>query len=194
MSGLSNVASSVGQKVGRIFENAIFRYLQPRVVECGGSVRTEELVNGDDSKYRVDQAIRNSKGELVALIETKFIRYKKHNRDKGSWIVSTHKNLRRSHPTIKSCFALLSGRWSTPSLEFMSKSGVVVSVVDFETIADVFERHGVVIRWEERGDEQLQLQAHRALTNITDAEKEQIGDEMISGILPDLDKILAILQ
>lgn len=133
--------------------------------------------------------IRNSENEIVIIIETKFIRYKKHNRDKGSWIVNTHQNLRRSNPTITGCFALLGGNWSKPSLNMIQESGVKVAVVEFEHIASVYDKYGVNIRWGEK-DEHLKKKAYENEMVLTDVNKEKIGKEMIVGILPILNKII----
>ena len=187
---VSNYASSIGQKIGKVFESAIKQYLELRIKERGGTIKSERIVNGNNIEYNVDLVVRNSKNEIVIIIETKFIRYTKHNRDKGSWISSTHQNLRRSNPTITGCFSILGGNWSKPSLDMIQKSGVQIAVVEFDHIANVYEKYGVNIRWREKEDK-LKKKAYEDELNLTNADKMKIGKEVIGGIRPILDRIIS---
>ena len=59
--------------------------LEPQIKKQNGTLKSEKIVNGNNIEYDIDLVIRNFKEEIISIIETKFIRYKKHNRDKGSW-------------------------------------------------------------------------------------------------------------
>ncbi len=167
--------------------------LEPQIKKQNGTLKSEKIVNGNNIEYDIDLVIRNFKEEIISIIETKFIRYKKHNRDKGSWISSTHNNLRHSHPTITGCFAVLGGNWSKPSLEMIQNSGVQTVLVESEHIADVYSKYGVNIRWGEK-DDYIKKKAYEDEMNLTDMDRKNIGDEMIEDILPALDNIVKCLS
>lgn len=186
---MSNYASSLGQKIGRTLENAVFRYLEPHINAASYSIRSESIENGDSVSYDIDLVVRNTDGDIISIMETKFIRYKKHNRDKGSWIANTHSTLRQHYPTIIGCYAFLGGNWSRPSLEMMNKKQVRTILIPFDHIADVYETHGVNIRWGEKEDD-LKMVAYNAENRLTNAQRSDIGDEIRAHIQTELDGVL----
>ena len=186
---ISNYASSLGQKIGRTFENAVFRYLEPGISGIGYGIRSEKIINGDGDQYNIDLVLRNRDGNIVSLMETKFIRYTKHNRDKGSWIANTHNTLRDHYTTIDNCYAILGGNWSAPSVDMMRRKHVNVIRIPFEHIANVYLDYGVNIRWEERDDIAKEA-AFNAENRLTNTQRQIIGDKVISNILIDLNQII----
>jgi len=59
------------------------------------------LTDQDGNDYEVDAVIVNRRFQPLVLLESKYIRYKKHNRDKASWICTAHTKLRAKFPTIR---------------------------------------------------------------------------------------------
>lgn len=51
-----------------------------------------KLLMYDDfgTPYNIDSVIANELMQPLILFECKYIRYKKHNRDKGSWLCTSH--------------------------------------------------------------------------------------------------------
>ena len=104
---ISNPASALGEKVGHVFEAAVRRNMLPTIRELGFDARPEKMVNGSNNRYSIDLVVRDKLGKPVILFETKYIRYKKRNRDKASWLCTAHYNLKKSHPSIRKLTAVL---------------------------------------------------------------------------------------
>ena len=190
---VSNYASSLGQKIGKVFQSAVHQYLEPQIQQLGGTIQSEKIPNGDNFSYDIDLVVRDSNNRIVVLIETKFVRYKKHNRDKGSWIINTHQKLRRTHDTIEGCYAIMLGNWSKPSLEMIKKSGIGMALVEFEHLSKVYQKYGVNIQWGEK-DEDLKRNAYYDEMNLSMDDRQKIGTELIEDILPTLDEIGSYLN
>ena len=72
----------------------------------------------------------------------------------------------------------------------IQKSGVQIAVVEFDHIANVYEKYGVNIRWGEKEDK-LKKKAYEDELNLTNADKVKIGKEVIGGIRSILDRIIS---
>ena len=83
---VSNAASALGEAVGRLIEEAIVEGLSEVVEAHGHTIRPARLTNGSDNAYQIDAVVFDPAGNPVIIIDPKYIRYTKHNRDKGSWL------------------------------------------------------------------------------------------------------------
>lgn len=63
----------------------------------GFKIKPKKLADKTGIKFEIDLPIFKA-NQLVALIDVKYLRYKKHARDKGSWIVVAHNRLRATFP------------------------------------------------------------------------------------------------
>ena len=128
---VSNPSSALGEAVGKVFESAVIECLREEVEARGYAIRPARLTNGTGNTYQIDAVIFDHDENPVVIIEPKYIRYTKHNRDKGSWLCTAHYNLRKTFPTIRKSIAVLGGRWSNPSQRLMEKlrSSVVLSAI-----------------------------------------------------------------
>src|SRR6266498_820978 len=129
---ISNAASALGEAVGGLIEVALNRNLDeiatangciyisagPRNPKTGKDTKLL-LEDANGVEYHIDGVIANKRLQPLILIESKYIRYKKHNRDKGSWICTAHSSLRRRFSSIRSSIAILAGHWSKPSKAMM---------------------------------------------------------------------------
>ena len=77
-------ASALGQEVGKAFEAGVLEAIRNEVETRGCSVRPARLRNGTDNVYQIDAVVFDSNRRPVIIIDPKYIRYTKHNRDKGS--------------------------------------------------------------------------------------------------------------
>ena len=71
---------------------------------------------GTGNVYQIDAVIYHADDRPIVIIDPKYIRYTKHNRDKGSWLCVAHYNLRKTHHSIRKSLAVLAGRWPEPSI------------------------------------------------------------------------------
>ena len=190
---ISNPASALGEKIGHVFEDAIQRNVMPVIKECGFTAGPEKMKNGSDNKYQIDLVVRNAQGKPVILIETKYIRYKKHNRDKGSWLCTAHYNLKKSHPSIRKLTAVLAGNWSGPSLEMMKSFGMEIIRIPFGKFVDVLQEYGIEFDWPEK-DKETPRKSLGVFDSMPENKRREMGDRMVEDAIRDLrDDVKAIL-
>lgn len=91
-----NSASALGEAVGKLIEDEIQNILKPLCSSRGyyfdrGGLRPEKrkgiqlsMINKSGNRYQLDAVIETSDGKPIIIIESKYLRYKKHNRDKAS--------------------------------------------------------------------------------------------------------------
>ena len=181
-----NSASALGEAVGKLFEEAVREALRSTVESRGYSIRPQKLRNGTGNDYQIDAVIFDSDDRPVIMIDPKYIRYTKHNRDKGSWLCVAHYNLRKSHPTIRKSIAALAGRWSGPSQALMQSFGVELFHVTFERVASVLRKYDVEFDWPENAAEPTASTSLDIFERLSNDQRSRIGFEMVSDIGDDL--------
>lgn len=121
--------------------------------------------------------------EPIIIIAPKYIRYTKHNRDKGSWLCVAHYSLRKTFPSIRKSIAVLGDRWSDSSIALIESFGVEVQEVAFTHMVNVLGRHGVEFDWPERDGGVTARRGLEALRGLSGDEKRQIGAELVAGVI-----------
>lgn len=175
-------ASALGQEVGKLFENAVLESVRAEVESRNHVIRPDRLRNGTGNSYQIDAVVFDVNEQPVIIIDPKYIRYTKHNRDKGSWLCVAHYNLRKTHTSIRKSIAVLAGRWSAPSKALIQSFGVETLEVPFDHMADTLQSYGVEFNWPESGGESVARQSLEAFNNLSYDDKENIGKDMVSGI------------
>ena len=112
---VANPGSALGEAIGILIELAINKRLDPIAkqnnciyITAGAKnpktqLDTKLLLKDSNGiEYNVDAVIANTKLQPLILIESKYIRYKKHNRDKGSWVCTAHQSLRKRFSSVRS--------------------------------------------------------------------------------------------
>ena len=158
---MPNYASKLGEAVGHAVEAEVQRIIQEVVVPYGlyvdvGGARPGKrvgkkllMVNDTGTQYQIDLAVENKAGEPLILVESKYIRYKKHNRDKASWTCVAHYKLRTTYPSVRKSIAVLMGQWSEPSKKLMNSFGVELVVIPFSHMVQVLGENGIEFDWPE---------------------------------------------
>lgn len=160
---VANPGSALGEAIGALLEQELHRILRPLAEERGyiyitagpASARTGKgtkliLTDSDGNAYNVDAVITNNRLQPLILIESKYIRYKKHNRDKASWICTAHTKLRQRYGTVRKSVAVLMGSWSRPSKRLLRSFEVELFEVSFDDICNVLAQYGIEYRWAEK--------------------------------------------
>ena len=160
---VANPGSTLGEAVGALVEREVNRLLRPMaeghdcVYLSAGKPnprtgRVTKLLLHDEAgnAYNIDAVIANQRLQPLVLIESKYIRYKKHNRDKGSWICTAHYSLRRTFPTVRKSIAVLAGSWSASSKAMMESFDVSLFEVGFSHVVQTLGEYGVDFGWEEK--------------------------------------------
>lgn len=145
---MPNYASALGEAVGKLIEARMADLLTPVAESYGyyydrGGTRpgvrrgkTLALANASGIRYRIDGVIEDAERQPIVLLESKYLRYQKHNRDKASWTCVAHYNLHKNFPTVRKSIALLTGRWTAQSKSLMTSFGIELHEVPFDHIAD----------------------------------------------------------
>lgn len=204
---IQNPGSALGEAIGVEMEKALNAFLTDLIEPLGYHFLSKSPVKQKDGKekkllmydsfgtvYNIDAVIANASMQPIILIESKYIRYTKHNRDKGSWICTAHPALRRRYDSIRSSIAILAGSWSSSSLAMMRSHNINIFLVPFSLICNLLATHGIGFDWAEK-DRTAAQAAWESYLALSDTEKAHIGVEMINTVKDALQKlVLAILD
>lgn len=193
---VANPGSTLGEAIGALIEREVNRLLRPMAEENDyvylsvglpnpRTGRATKLLLHDTAgnAYNIDSVIANARMQPLILIESKYIRYKKHNRDKGSWICTAHYSLRRTFPTVRKSIAVIAGSWSASSKAMMESFDVSLFEVGFFHIADTLLKYGVNFRWEEKERDKA-MAAWMAWSQLSEAQLDLIARELLASIEP----------
>lgn len=199
---MANPASALGEAVGRLIEAEVQRIIRETVEPLGFFVDTGGprpgkrrgtkvmLLNDTGNQYQIDTVVEDKHGNPVALVECKYIRYKKHNRDKASWTCVAHYKLRTTNPTIRKSIAVLIGDWTAPSKKLMKSFGVEIIEIPFARLARVLAGHGVQFRWAE-DDSDVPTKSLAVFRRLSQATKRQIASQCLKHAEPALGKLIS---
>lgn len=179
---VSNVASALGEAVGKLIETAIVEGLRSEVESRQHTIRPARLTNGSGNTYQIDAVIFDRDDNPVIIIAPKYIRYTKHNRDKGSWLCVAHYNLRKTYPTIRKSIAVLAGRWSAPSQALIRSFGVEILEVPFTDIVAALNNYGITFDWPER-DRDTPRRAWEVYERLNPADRQAVARAITAGLL-----------
>jgi hypothetical protein len=193
MTQVANLGSALGEAIGSLLEQEIHDLLRPIVQQYGAvyiaspqdiSMKARRkliLTDQDGNYYEVDAVIVNQRFQPLVLLESKYIRYKKHNRDKASWICTAHTKLRAKFPTIRRSVAILMGSWSRPSKRLLTSFDVTIFEISFERICEVLAKFGINYAWAET-DREAAMQAWQRFNELTVEQCKEIARHLISDI------------
>ncbi|MCH5306526.1 MAG: hypothetical protein J1E37_00495 [Prevotella sp.] len=196
---VTNGGSAIGEAIGHYMELVVQDYISSFLEkypchflkEIGYNKNTGKtskkllLYDNFGNDYNIDGVITNESMQPLVLLESKYIRYKKHNRDKGSWICNAHSAIRKRYPSIRSSIAVLAGSWSKTSLAMIKSYDVNVFLIDFSLISKLLKEKGVNFEWEEKGYSKA-LDAWEKYCSLTEEEKYEIAVKMVDTIKDDL--------
>lgn len=195
---VANPGSALGEAIGALIESEVNRLLRPIAEENGCvyvTVGPNNKRNGrptklllkdvDGNEYNIDSVIASERLQPLVLIESKYIRYTKHNRDKGSWICTAHYSLRRTFPTIRKSIAVIAGRWSASSKAMMESFDVTLFEVGFAKIVTTLAEYGVDLRWGEQ-ERNKALAAWQNWSQLEQRDRQEIARKLLADIEPAL--------
>jgi hypothetical protein len=207
MGNIQNPGSALGEAIGSEMEKALTTFLTNLVENRGYHFLSKSPVMNRDgtskkllmydkfgTAYNIDAVVANESMQPIILVESKYIRYKKHNRDKGSWVCTAHPAIRRRYQSIRSSIAVLAGNWSSSSLAMMRSFDINIFLIPFKRICGLLAKHGIDFDWDEK-DRITAADAWNRYLSLTDTQKQKIGVEMVNAIKDDLKKlVLSILD
>ena len=204
---IQNPGSALGEAIGAEMESALNVFLTNLVEKRGyhflskspsqnkdGSQKKLLMYDKFGTAYNIDSVIANESMQPVILLESKYIRYKKHNRDKGSWVCTAHPAVRRRYASIRSSIAVLAGNWSSSSLAMMKSHDINIFLIPFTRICDLLAKHGIEFDWDEK-DRITAVKSWKKYNALSNRQRARIGVEMVKMIQNDIEKlILSILD
>ena len=142
--------SALGEAVGKLIEADLIRAAREVATPPGFSVLSTSLRNHMGNRHQIDGVVTDKEDNPVILIEPKYLRYKKHNWDKGSRLCIAHYSLRRTYRSIRKSIGVLAGRWTDNSIEFIQSFGVEVHRISFAHLVEVLAQHQITFQWGEK--------------------------------------------
>jgi len=202
-SQMANPGSALGEAIGASMELALKElltkiadeygcyYLTSGVRKTRGGKKAKKLLISDNfgNEYDIDGVIANESMQPLIIFESKYIRYKKHNRDKGSWVCTAHSAIRRRFHSIRSSIAILAGSWSKSSIAMMTSHDINIFLIPFDYILNVLTTHGIDFAWGEKEKEKAYAAWERH-NLLTDVEQLSIGQAMIATIENELSSLI----
>lgn len=198
---MPNPASALGEAIGKSVEAEIQTIIRSVVeplglfVDIGGARIGKRkgqkllLINDTGNQYQIDTVVEDENGNPLILVESKYIRYKKHNRDKGSWTCVAHYKLRTTYPTIKKSIAVLLGNWSGPSKLMMESFGIDLIEIPFAKMVEATRKYHVVFDWQEK-DSETPGRSWLRYQQLSNHDKREIARECLAGCREKLENVL----
>jgi hypothetical protein len=200
---VANPGSALGEAIGASMENSLrntlseladsygCHYLTSGLRKTKGGNKAKKLLLFDiyGTKYDLDGVIANEAMQPLILIESKYIRYKKHNRDKGSWVCHAHAAVRRRYQSVRSCIAILAGSWSKTSVAMMRSHDINIFLIPFDYVCQLLAEFGVDFNWGEK-DREKAYSAWEKYNHMKEEQKAYVGDKMAGLIRNDLIAII----
>ncbi|WP_271778097.1 hypothetical protein [Aphanizomenon sp. CS-733/32] len=189
---VENFGSAIGEAIGASMEKALeenlieiadlygCHYLTSGVRNTKSGTKAKKLLMSDNygNEYDIDGVFANEKMQPLILFESKYIRYKKHNRDKASWICNAHSAVRRRYHSIRSSIAVLAGSWSGSSQAMMRSNDINLFFIPFEFICTLLLEVGIEFCWGEK--EKIKARdAWYKYNNLTYEQRALIGRKMV---------------
>jgi len=146
---------------------------------------SERMINATGNTYQIDLIIYDRRSNPLILIESKYLRYTKHCRDKASWTCVAHYRLRLQYPSIRRSIAVLSGSWTEASTRLMESFGVNILKVDWPIVKNVLDKQGIQFDWVEK-DNRTPKTAWRRFDSLSGEKKNEIAEKCIEPIEDEL--------
>ena len=150
MRSVKHAGSALGEAIGKLIQEGVFEMVQEVAHKHGFRATSRRLRNSMDNLHEVDIVVEDVQEEPVILIEPKYLRYTKHNWDKGSRLCIAHYLLRRNYPTVRKSICVLAGNWTEQAKQFIHSFGIETYEIPFDTIVTALQGHGVEFEWHEQ--------------------------------------------
>ncbi|MBD3307729.1 hypothetical protein GF339_14930 [candidate division KSB3 bacterium] len=199
MNTIQNPGSALGEAIGAQMERALNTFLDTLCEELGYHFISASVIEGKKklllydqfgTAFNIDAVIANESMQPIVLFESKYIRYKKHNRDKGSWLCTAHPAIRRRYHSIRSSIAVLAGNWSSSSLAMMRSFDINIFLIPFERICELLAHHDILFDWGEKDRDTAQA-AWTQYVQLPKRQRMMIGEEMVALVKDNLRSLIA---
>lgn len=190
---VANPGSALGEAIGSSMERSLAKLLTQfaddygcyymtsgvRKVKSGRKAKKLLLSDNFGNEYDIDGVMANEKMQPLIIFESKYIRYKKHNRDKGSWVCHAHSAIRKRYHSIRSSIAILAGSWSNSSVAMMKSNDINIFLIPFDFISAKLREYGIDFEWGEKEKDKAH-EAWNKYNQLSEDQQDKIGEEMIT--------------
>lgn len=182
----AEMQAALNDLIGKLAESRGHHFLSTSPIEGKKKLLMFDNFGND---YNIDAVLANQSMQPLILFEWKYIRYKKHNRDKASWVCSAHPAVRRRYGSIRSSIAVLAGSWSLSSIAMMKSNYINIFLIPFGRICEILDGYKIDFRWDEK-DRAKSARAWKAYDALSKKKKAQIGIEMVNTVRDDLETLI----
>ena len=186
-----------GQIIGDLLEESMVKCLIPIADEYGlyldhkhqrearGKQREVVWKDIDGNKHKLDIVLENGGSENQfgtprAFIEVAWRRYTKHSKNKAQEIAGAIRPLvdryRNSSPFYG---AVIAGVFTDNSIQQLVSEGFSVVYFTYDAMAEVFDRNGIDIRWDESTPDSILQEKVEAYESLPSTSKKKIIDDLL---------------
>ncbi|MCD6592585.1 hypothetical protein J7L00_00655 [Candidatus Bathyarchaeota archaeon] len=130
-------------------------------------------------EHEIDFVIGTKTNPLI-LIDSKYIKYTKHAREKVNEIFMKLTSIKESYLSVNMLIAVLAGSFTNDALKTLETRGVHVFHIPFKRVAMNLRRFGVIIDWPE-SDTSTPEATWKRLVSMSESEKDELGDAFFDG-------------
>lgn len=199
MNTIQNPRNALDEAIGFHIEQALNTFLKMLCEELGYHFISATVIEGKKkllmyaqvgTAFNIDAVIANASIQPIILLESEYIRYKKHDRDKSSWLCTAHPAIQRRYQSICDSIAVLAaGNWSSSSLAMMRSFEINIFLISFERICELLSQHGILFDWGEK-DRVTAQEACNHYAQLTERQRRVIGEEMVALVKDDLRSLI----
>lgn len=138
-----------------------------------------KLKNKSGVEHEIDFVIGTKERPLI-LIDSKYIKYTKHAREKANEILMKLTSVSETHPSVNMLIAVLAGSFTPDAIKTLRGRGIYVFHIPFGRVAMNLRRFGIVVDWPE-WDKETPKRTWERLVSMTEAEKDEVGARFFDG-------------
>jgi hypothetical protein len=169
----SDHGRAVGQYIGLLMERRLEKLLSPYK-----PLAHMRWSNSHGVSHEIDFVIGTLQRPVI-LIDSKYIKYQKHAREKANEIANMLLSIRNNFPSVRLLVAVLAGNFTEGSKRILINQGIHVFHITFDTLAHNMRRHGIVIDWAE-DDKLTPKRTWEVLNKLSEEELNRISDEFFN--------------
>jgi len=171
-------ASALGEAVGHLVESAVKKTIEDIIKTYDLKIGDKKILDKLGIDFEIDIPILKG-NDLIALIDVKYLRYKKHARDKASWVIVAHNRLKASYSQIKRTLVILLGPgWTEKAKKLISTSCIDVIDLEPKLLDNILSKFGIRFIWNEK-DEETPRTSLDKFQQLSDDALEKIKENII---------------
>jgi len=175
---IKDYASALGEAIGKMAEEAIKSFIEQLAQTYDIKIGQRKYFDKVGIDFEIDLPIVKN-NNLIALIDIKYLRYKKHARDKSSWVVVAHNRLKATFPSIKRNLVILLGTgWTEQAKKLIYTSCSDIIEIEPNILNEILSKYGIEFVWDEKDTETPKKSWEKFFT-LSEDKKDAIKKEIL---------------